>query len=353
MMRKRDVTRWQLAARLAAVLVIVGPSASAASRAPGASEKPPARAAPSEGSSASRPTALAAEEDSTAILSQEARVARAALHYDSGRYGECAEQFEVLLRQRVPEGLEDPELVERARVYRAACLLGLGKTEDADKELERAIRSNPQMGAPDALVFPQAVVDRFLRVREQLMDEIREAEQVRVREAEANATRAATRARAREQRIQELEYLASQEIIVREHSRWVAAVPFGAGQFQNGQEGLGWLFLGAEAAFGATAVGALVVDAALRARQEAEPALEADISDARATAYTVFVATSWAFLGVSALGIAQAQLSFVHETREVRHRPLPAHLRRRPEAAVLPAPWLSPSGGGLGVVGRF
>ena len=43
------------------------------------------------------------------------------------------------------------------------------------------------------------------------------------------------------------EPLASQESVVVRHSRWIAALPFGVGQFQNGQEGLGYALLVSEA----------------------------------------------------------------------------------------------------------
>ena len=47
------------------------------------------------------------------------------------------------------------------------------------------------------------------------------------------------------------------------HSFAVNFVPFGAGQFQNGQRRKGWLFLGAEAALGAVSVGAFATNLGL------------------------------------------------------------------------------------------
>ncbi len=286
-------------------------------------------------------------------LSDEANVARAVLDFDSGRYAECAVQFAELLDPNGSRRVSEPELVERARVYRAACLIGLGKTDEADTELRSAIRNNPQMGAPDSLAFPQAVIDRFLRVREGLMDEIRREEQARVERAEAEAARVAERAQARKQRTEELEYLASQEVIVRENSRWVAALPLGAGQFQNGQEGWGWFFLGSEMILGGTAIGAMVAGTVLQSEREAKPALAADIYDTQKQVYYLLIGASYGFLGVASLGILQAQLAFVPETREVRQRELPPHLRRPLPSVVSFSPWMTRTGGGLGAVGTF
>ena len=47
------------------------------------------------------------------------------------------------------------------------------------------------------------------------------------------------------------------------HSLVVALVPFGAGQFQNGERSKGWWFLGAESALAAISLGAFVTNFAL------------------------------------------------------------------------------------------
>jgi hypothetical protein len=47
------------------------------------------------------------------------------------------------------------------------------------------------------------------------------------------------------------------------HSFVINFVPFGAGQFQNGQRRKGWLFLGAEAVLGAVSVGAFATNLGL------------------------------------------------------------------------------------------
>ena len=51
------------------------------------------------------------------------------------------------------------------------------------------------------------------------------------------------------ERMARLERLAAQETVRVQRNRAVAFIPFGAGQFQNGDRTLGWGFLAAEAAF--------------------------------------------------------------------------------------------------------
>ncbi len=127
-------------------------------------------------------------------------------------------------------------MVESARIYHAACLIGSGQNQLADEPLRAAIRQNPQMKPPDSLVFPPQVIDRFLRVRETMFDVIRKAEDERVKQAQEQARQQEERARANALRVAGLERLAQQETVITPQTRWLALVPFGVGQFQNGEK---------------------------------------------------------------------------------------------------------------------
>lgn len=61
------------------------------------------------------------------------------------------------------------------------------------------------------------------------------------------------RAEQREYREQQLEKLAREESLVASNSRYIATIPFGVGQFQNGDEAVGALFLVSETLLLATA----------------------------------------------------------------------------------------------------
>jgi tetratricopeptide (TPR) repeat protein len=301
-----------------------------------------AAADPSSGDSTSAAPSSPRDRDATPAparappgvqLRDEAEFARAVLLYNSGRYADCVANFEPLVAPDSPDRFGSSELVERGRVYLAACLIGTGKLQQADEVLRAAVRANPQMSPPDSLVFPQAVVDRFLRVRQELMDEIRRSERQKIRQAEEQAQAQARRRQAEQRRTQELEHLASQQFIVEKNRRWIAMLPYGAGQFQNREYGLGWLFFGTEVALTLSVVGSLGVHKYMVDRSNDPSLLQEDVENGKKRAYQVLVGSSWGLLGMAAIGIMEAQISFVPEFREVRTRPLPERLRRSARAA--------------------
>jgi hypothetical protein len=222
--------------------------------------------------------------------------------------------------------------VERARVYYAACLIAIGKEKEADEQFRSAILDNPQIATPSSIVFPGAVVDRFLRVRATMLDELRRSQEERARVARAEAERAAERARQERSRVEALERLASQEAMIEKNRRWLATVPFGVGQFQNGDTALGAVFLTSEALLAATAVTAVSVQLSLYSAAQGGNRLSTtearDITANLRTAQSVFLVSTAGFLATAAGGIVEAHLSFVPET--------PAGVRKRP-ASALPA----------------
>lgn len=297
------------------------------------------------------------ETTATVGLNDEAELARAVLQYDGGRYRECVDELEPLVTSGSPRLLGDADLVERGRVYLAACLIGIGEPARADEVLKAAIRASPQMSPPDSLVFPEAVIDRFLRVRQELIDEIRRAEQDKIEQAQERAAEQARRLEAERWRTKELEYLASQQLVVHENYRWIAALPFGVGQFQNRDTTLGWLFLTSELVAAGTMVGSLGVYRARAAQlEDTQDVQRRDaLKNDRQTAYSVILVSSWALIGLATVGIVEAQLSFVPEFREMRTRPLPERLRA-PQTPTAPATGRLvplPSGGTLELSWRF
>lgn len=289
-------------------------------------------------------------------LSDEAELARVLTLYDAGKYAECAKEFSGLIGSE-PRKIEDPEVLERARIYYAACLIGNGETKEAEEQMRAAIRRNPQMRAPDSLVFPGPVIDRFFKVRDSMLDEIKKAEAEALAKKRAEAAAAAKRAAAERLRVQRLEEAASREVIVTTNRRWLAAVPFGVGQFQNRDPALGGVFLATEVLLGATALTAMVIELDLNARADDDPPPDpVDLNSKLDTWHTVLVVSSWSFLGVASAGVLQAQLAFVPEFRDSVKRPLRPDLRRPPDAPeVSLRPLALPTAGGaqLGVFGRF
>lgn len=271
---------------------------------------------------------------------------RAKASYDAGRYAEAVERFREILNPGSPNALHEPTAVDRARAYYAACLIALGRSDEADAEIEKLIRSNP-VYSPDPVAFPGKVVDRFIEIKSRLKGEIEAA--ARARTAVEQATKAKADRQQREY-IETLQRLASQETVVVRHSRWIAMVPFGAGQFQNGQEGLGYGFLVVETALSAASIASSVVHMRLVANYSTATGTVDynQFSSALETADQINAYSTGALAIVALAGIIHAQATFVPEVQETRFRALPP-----PPPPVTPKVGVGPSGFFLGLAGRF
>lgn len=288
-------------------------------------------------------------------LSDEAKLARVVALYEGGKYAECVKEFTALIGAE-PRRIDDPEVLERARLYYSACLIGNGQVPEAEEQMRAAIRQNRQV-RPDSLVFPAPVIDRFLQVKDALKAEMADAEAEELKKKRAAAAAAAARTAAEKRRVARLEELASQEVQVEKNSRWVAAIPFGAGQFQNRDPLLGYLFLGSEVLLAGTAIGAMVIQLDLNARADDDPPPDpADLNPKLDAAYQTMVISTWGFIGVAAVGVLQAQLAFVPELKRSVKKPLSPELRppaEKPGVSLLPVAHPTRGGGAFGVVGRF
>ena len=287
--------------------------------------------------------------------SEEAELQRATDLYEGGKYPECIQLIRELIDPRGPRLLKNPDVVERARVYQAACFIGAGQPDGADEPLRAALRTNYAMKRPNSLIFPDPVLKRFDKVKEELSEEIRAAEEARLKRAQQDA-RAQQKAQAQEQdRINTLQELASQETVITKNRRWIALVPFGVGQFQNRDKPLGAAFLISEAVLATTAVSSMLVQLNLYAGQNELNAdheeIESRVNDWR----TVLIISSYGFGAVALAGIIQAEIAFVPEVRETRRRQLPSYLTApaKPAARVSPALTPIPGGAALGVRGVF
>lgn len=290
-----------------------------------------------------------------AQLSDEAEFLRAVSLYDAGKYEDCVSTFSGLLDPSSERTLRDSAIIERARVYYAACLIGAGQPEAADAPLRDAIAANPQMRSPDPIVFPQAVIDRFVRVRDGMIEQIRRAEAERLRRAQAAQAAERERRQRELSRQRRLELLASQETVIVPRSRALAAIPFGVGQFQNGDHILGWTLLTTELLLTGVVVGGIAVELHNYGKLDQPNLVFADIGDNAQLARDIWTAGLYGLVGVAALGVLEAQLSFEPEVRYVRPRPLPPELRS-PESARALQVW--PTWGlsgpfSAGLVGRF
>lgn len=260
--------------------------------------------------------------------------------YDAGRYQEGVDRFSAMLDEKNPDGLRDPDAIKRARAYYAACLIAVGNVKEADRQFELILRDDPAY-RPDPVVFPGKVVDRFTDVRARVQADI-EAKAAADRKArdEARLAQAAY--------LRTLAELASKETITERHSRWIALVPFGVGQFQNGQTALGWAFLTSETlAVVSSGISTGVYLAKLKEAAEAPDVRRYTLNDELSTWNMRKNVSLGIFSALAVAGIVHAELTFVPDVRETKPRELP------PAPAGLPTAALVPGGATVGFVGTF
>lgn len=266
--------------------------------------------------------------------------------YDAGSYEDAAERFEALLDADDAQYLRDPLLRQQARKVYAATLIALDRNDDA-KQVIRAVLQNEPRYRPAPGVYPQKVIDLYIAVANDMLGTPPEPG----RDEEIAQLKATVDQQARQ--IAELKAQNEQETVVERRSRLVAMVPFGAGQFQNGDTGLGWFFATSEVlAIAATAVSSSLAQDRASANCPEDKSLDCE---AITTEFEVARTTNWVSFGATVTlmvaGIIQAQVALEEEV--VTTRP-----RAKQNAFVLPTLVLGggDDGGvtlGLGAAGRF
>jgi hypothetical protein len=276
--------------------------------------------------------------------------------FDTGDYKEAHGRLASLLNPSLPPcdkgvagapddcRLTDTDLIERARALDAAALLALKREAEADARIEAILRQNPTY-TPNPALFPQEVLDRFILVRTRIQPEL--AKQIEKRDQEERARRIAQQKlhEAEQRWIDEIQKMAGEERVIERHSRLIALLPFGLGQFQNGDTALGVVFAVSEALLGAGSLvsyGVFFNYATTNPYQrgpEGEALVPGEPERSIQIAATVNRVLFSAWAGVSAIGIVQAQIAFVPEKVTPRKRTVPP----RPKATISVLP------GGVGV----
>jgi tetratricopeptide (TPR) repeat protein len=284
-------------------------------------------------------------------------VEKARAAYLARNYAEAEDRLRALVDPKT--GLKDVSLLAQARMYLAAVLLAQGKKEAATDVFEKLILEDSTF-EPDPLSFPGDVINTFFDVREKLRERLQQDAQNRARlEAEKRA-RAEEERRRQEAWLAKVKQMATEEKITVHNSRLVALLPFGAGQFQNREPVLGWVFLVSESALvlGTMITVPLFIYADGRAHgQGSDLEGKAQLYKDRAnTIQTVNLSMVGALAAIAITGIVQANLSYVPEISETKKRELPSESGRlvptltpiaRSEGSVIP------QGAMLGVGGTF
>lgn len=253
-------------------------------------------------------------------------------------------------------GFRERLLLSQARMYLGATLLAEGKNEAAQEAFERLILEDSSF-EPDPLSFPSNVINTFIDIRATLQDRLRQAAANAAKLAAERKARAEAERARQEAWLRDVKSMAEQEKITVKNQRIVAFLPFGAGQFQNRQPLLGWMFLSTEAAL-VVATGITVPMRAYAAERANQEVSNGDINHT-ATAYknreeNIRIANlglCGALAVVAVAGIVHANLSFVPEFEETKRRPLPSLAKVSPTVLPLTKEDGSPAGAMLGVKG--
>lgn len=250
--------------------------------------------------------------------------------YEAQDYDQAIVYFEALVGGAVPR-LASPTLVLEARKYLGASYLFVGRRDAARDQFEQLLRAD-RTYVLDPLRFPVEIVELFEATRERVEFELDQEAQRAALMAERDVERA---------RAEALLEIADRPVEARvEHSRLLALLPFGIGQFQNGDEGGGWGFLISETAFVLVGAGGLIWYTALQEQVRQAYAVASpddlvlfdtfsDLSLAAQVLNLIGMSTA-ALLAVG--GIIEAQVSFVDSHTVPARIDIPPELRGTPEA---------------------
>ena len=246
-------------------------------------------------------------------------------NYDRHNYAKAARGLESLVGGVVPRAANSVVRLE-ARKYLGATYLFLGKSEAAREQFRSLLEEDPDYDI-DPVAFPEAVVQTFQEVQKEVAAE----------RARKDALEAARRKRERsdevedlirqQQRIQMLEELAAAETVEKVNSRWIAALPFGIGQFQNEDRKLGIMFAVTESAFLAASIATFIGHNSLRDENPAPSEIERATRVEKALRIGNWVSVG-ALLSFYVAGVVEAEVRFKPVIRTTRPRELPQDVQR-------------------------
>jgi hypothetical protein len=255
--------------------------------------------------------------------------------YAAHKYVDAEARLRALLDPRTGT-LKDPDRVADARMYLGAVLLAEGRRADALAVFQMLLIDKEDY-QPDPLRLPLEALDALIDVRSQIREQVRALQVERARQRQDEQAKVEAEKQRAAARLAVLEKLAGEEIVTERHSRWIALVPFGVGQFQNRQQTLGWTFLigesllltGSAISAGLTLYNQGNANDALRnqdcgfsTQPGACPRAEGFHQRALGDWYAD-VAFSAGFVALALVDVIHAQLTFVPAHVEVKRRSLP------------------------------
>lgn len=253
--------------------------------------------------------------------------------YESADYAVAAQRFAKLGGGDTP-ALTNRSLLLEAKKYLGASYLFLGKLQLAEAEFERLLRLDP-LYILDPLAFPEEVQRLFTRVKGRLDSERRVAEEEQRREQERLARKESDRIAAEQQRWARLTALAQEERVLQDRSRWIALMPFGIGQVQNGHGGLGAILAVSEVSLLLVSLVSWGVHENLRGQNPVSSERDNYKLTEGVSRYTNQISLGL-FSVIAITGIIDAQVRYEGDAARTRKRVLPPELRDPPRLTLGP-----------------
>lgn len=236
--------------------------------------------------------------------------------YHQGDYARAVELFEAMVGGDTP-AIRDAILIQESREYLAAAYVLTGRRDLAARQFEDLLRAEVDLERYqlDPTAFPQAVLDVFADVHRRLVRDRQQEQAERARRAQESEAR-------RRDALLRLIDLAEQDELEIAHDPAIAWIPFGAGQFQNGDEALGAFFLAAQSLTLLSAITTFSIWMPLDTLRTSSPHVTVDLG-----ALWGLQVANWASIGAFGLlalaGVIEAHINFVPSHRERRGRTVP------------------------------
>lgn len=240
-------------------------------------------------------------------------------NYDKQNYSKAAKGLESLVGGAVPRAT-NPVVRLEARKYLGATYLFMGKDEAAREQFRLLLEEDSDYDI-DPVAFPEAVVKTFQEVKRDTSEDRARKEALEAARQQRERSDEIEELVLQQQRIQELEELASVETVEKVNSRWIAALPFGIGQFQNQDRKLGIMFAVTESALLAASIATFIGHNSLRDENPAPEELDRARRVERALRIGNWVSVA-SFLSFAVAGIIEAEVRFKPVIRSTRERDL-------------------------------
>jgi tetratricopeptide (TPR) repeat protein len=244
-------------------------------------------------------------------------------NYDKQSYTKAAKGLESLVGGAVPRAT-NPVVRLESRKYLGATYLFLGKKEAAREQFRLLLEEDPEYDI-DPVAFPEAVVQTFQEVQKKVAAERALQEALDAARQQRERSDEVEELIRRQQRIAALEELAASETVEKVNSRWIAALPYGIGQFQNEDRQLGIMFAVTESAFLAASIATFIGHNSLRDENPAPSEIQRARRVERALRIGNWVSVG-ALLSFYVAGVVEAEVRFKPVIRSTRERELPEEI---------------------------